>query len=365
MRTPDKPLIWIVFIRHQNWYVRQYQSYGPYPLLSFLVLFLVAAVGCAVLLAVLIRVLPRRFLAADVNARSNHEVEARQIGGLAVIPVALVLLACFGPGFGLPTGSLLLVLSAALLLWLIGFLDDRSPQPVSVRFLAQGVAAALCVYALPEGLRVLPDAIPIVIERALLFLGLVYFINIVNFMDGLDLMVVSGLGLPLMALGLFAAIGLAGAGAGTFATILAGALAGFALFNKPKARVFLGDSGSLPLGLLAAMALILAVPTLGLAAVLILPLYFLADATATLIKRLIAGENILASHSQHAYQNAKRSGWPVARIILSLTALNVILALCALLVAWAPNLPVTLAGAAAALAATIVILLRFRSRPLR
>lgn len=331
-------------------------------MLSFFAIFLIAAISCAVLLAILTRVLPQHFLAAAVSVRSNHEVEARQIGGLAVAPVALVLFAYFGNSIGLGNSSLWLVIVAALLLWLVGFLDDRSPQPVSIRLMAQGIAAALCVYALPEGLRVLPDSVPIGFEKALLFLGLVYFINIVNFMDGLDLMVVSGLGLPLAALGLLAAIGLAGAGAGTLATILAGSLAGFALFNKPKAHVFLGDSGSLPLGLLAAMAFIFATPATGLVAVLILPLYFLTDATTTLIKRLIARENILASHSQHAYQQAKRSGWRVENVILSVAGLNVVLALCAFLATSTRQQPaLMLTGIAVALAATLFVLMRFRS----
>ncbi len=91
-------------------------------------------------------------------------------------------------------------------------------------------------------------------ERGLLVLALVYFINLTNFMDGLDLMVVSGLGVPLALLAGFSAFGLAAMGTGNFAASIAGGLAGFALFNRPKARVFLGDSGSLPIGLLSGLA---------------------------------------------------------------------------------------------------------------
>ena len=79
---------------------------------------------------------------------------------------------------------------------------------------------------------------------------------------------------------------------------------GFAPFNKPVARMFLGDVGSLPIGLLFGWLLIVLAGRGHLAAALLLPLYYLADATITLLRRFAAGEPIMQAHRSHFYQRA-------------------------------------------------------------
>ena len=91
---------------------------------------------------------------------------------------------------------------------------------------------------------------------------------------------------------------------------------------------------------------------------LILPLFFIADATSTLLMRLAAGENILAAHSRHAYQVAKRSGWSVWQVVLSVGVLNLMLGPCALAAAQY-GLP-RLAGIIVALFAVTLLLYGFR-----
>src|SRR6202048_96633 len=76
------------------------------------------------------------------------------------------------------------------------------------------------------------------------------------------------------------------------ALALLGAILGFAPFNRPAARLFLGDVGSLPIGLVLAWLLILLAGSGHVAAALLLPLYYLADATLTLARRLLAGERV-------------------------------------------------------------------------
>src|SRR4029453_9183528 len=91
------------------------------------------------------------------------------------------------------------------------------------------------------------------------------------------------------------------------ATII-GAAIGFLVWNWSPARIFLGDVGGAPLGYLLGFLL------LGLAVrghwkiALILPLYFLADATITLIRRVLRGERVWQAHRQHFYQQAGRDG---------------------------------------------------------
>ena len=322
--------------------------------------FLAAAVASAFLLAIITRALPANFLGAAITERSNHTQPARQLGGLAIVPVIIVSLWVFGPVSGLDLQFLSATTIAAVVLWVVGFLDDRHHLPETIRLASQLVASAVAVYGLGADFRLLPELLPFLLERGLLVLALVYFINLTNFMDGLDLMVVSGLGVPLSLLALFAVFGLAAFGTGSLAAPIAGSLAGFAIFNRPKASVFLGDSGSLPIGLLSGLAFFRLGHDLSVWAGLILPLFFIADATSTLFMRLAAGDNIFAAHSKHAYQVAKRSGWSVWDIVISAGVLNVILGACAIAAAQHG-----LFRAAAILMALIgvgFVLLRFRAK---
>ena len=207
-----------------------------------------AALICAGLI-VLLHPLLRRYALARPNARSSHVVPTPQGGGIAVMAataIAATLTGVLGlPPFG---HEIAIVMVAAFCLAVVGMIDDLRPIPVIPRLALQLAIVAALVAALPAEMRIL-QAIPIALERALLILGLLWFINLVNFMDGLDWMTVAEM-LPLsVALAAFAFVGEAPAGVLPIALALAGALLGFAPFNRPTARLFLGDVGSLPIGL--------------------------------------------------------------------------------------------------------------------
>ena len=322
--------------------------------------FLAAAVASAVLLAIIMRALPADFLGAAVTERSNHTQAARQLGGLAIVPVIVVSLWIFGPAAGLDSRFLSSASLAAALLWVVGFLDDRHHLPETIRLASQLAASAVAIYGLGADFRLLPELLPFLVERGLLVLALVYFINLTNFMDGHDLMVVSGLGIPLALLAGFSVFGLAALGTGSLAASIAGGLAGFAIFNWPKASVFLGDSGSLPIGLLSGLVFFRLGHDLSIWAGLIMPLFFIADATSTLFMRLAAGDNIFAAHSKHAYQVAKRTGWSVWSIVISVGMLNLALGACA--VAAAQHGLFRAVGVLVALIGVGFVLLRFRAK---
>jgi UDP-N-acetylmuramyl pentapeptide phosphotransferase/UDP-N-acetylglucosamine-1-phosphate transferase len=109
------------------------------------------------------------------------------------------------------------------------------------------------------------------------------------------------------------------------ALALGGAMVGFAPFNKPVARLFLGDVGSLPIGLLLGWLLVVLASQGHLAAALLLPLYYLADATLTLLRRLAKGEPFWQAHRTHFYQRATDNGFSVSQIVGRVFLLNVVL----------------------------------------
>ena len=100
---------------------------------------------------------------------------------------------------------------------------------------------------------------------------------------------------------------------------------GFAPFNRPVAKLFLGDVGSLPIGLLLGWLLLLLAGRGYLAAALLLPLYYLADASITLIRRFMNGEPVMHAHRSHFYQQALDKGFTVYQILGRVFALNLAL----------------------------------------
>jgi UDP-N-acetylmuramyl pentapeptide phosphotransferase/UDP-N-acetylglucosamine-1-phosphate transferase len=134
---------------------------------------------------------------------------------------------------------------------------------------------------------------------------------------------------------------------------------GFAPFNKPVAKVFLGDVGSLPIGLLLGWCL-LALAWYGHpAAALLLPLYFLMDATVTLLRRIGRGEAFWDAHRSHFYQRATDNGFSVSRIVGEIFALNILLAALALLSVSMNSAGIDVAAVATGIVATALLLVRF------
>lgn len=331
-------------------------------MLIILAAFLFAAVSCGVGLVVLTRILPPDFLAAQMTARSNHSIAARQIGGLIVVPVIITTLLVFSDDLGLDTPFLFCLVTAMIGLWIIGWLDDRYELSETIRLAVQLVAACLVAYGLGGNFRLLPDLLPAPLEPVLVVVVLMVAINVTNFMDGLDLMTVVGTGIPLAGIALVCALGLAGLASGGMGAAAAGALTGFAFHNRPPARVFLGDSGSLPLGLVAGTALLVLARETSIIIALLIPLYYILDAGTTVLLRLFEGENILKAHSKHAYQVAKRAGWSVMKVVLHVAVLNIMLVACAV-AALLFNHPMSLAAfLLIGTVATLLLLLDFRGR---
>ena len=147
------------------------------------------------------------------------------------------------------------VFGATLFIAAVGFADDVNSIPVLPRLLLQGLAVAAVIFAAPENLRIVP-ACPLWLERGLLLLAGLWFVNLVNFMDGLDLMTVAEIVPVTGALVLLGWLAELPAPATIAAAALFGAMLGFAPFNRPVAKIFLGDVGSLPIGLLAGWCLL-------------------------------------------------------------------------------------------------------------
>jgi UDP-N-acetylmuramyl pentapeptide phosphotransferase/UDP-N-acetylglucosamine-1-phosphate transferase len=291
-----------------------------------------SALLCALLILALKPLLVRYALARP-NARSSHTSPTPQGGGIAVMGAtliaaggALALSAALADGLGV-------VAASCLVLALVGAIDDIRPLPAGPRLVLHCLAVAALVFSIDA--RILPEPVPLWLERMVLILSGVWFVNLVNFMDGLDWITTAEM-VPITAF--LAGLGVAGLlpePAALVAAALCGAMLGFAPFNKPVARLFLGDVGSLPIGLLVGWLLLQLAASGALAAAILLPLYPVADATLTLLRRLARGERVWEAHRTHFYQKATDNGFSALEVSGQVFALNLVLAaLAAATIAW-------------------------------
>jgi UDP-N-acetylmuramyl pentapeptide phosphotransferase/UDP-N-acetylglucosamine-1-phosphate transferase len=205
----------------------------------------------------------------------------------------------------LPLG---LLCGGGALIALVSFFDDINPLSARYRFAAQALAAlAFLLWGL-HGLA--PSLRPFLVVFLFWVLG---YTNAFNFMDGINGIaagqaVITGIGTAIIAAlasdNRSNTLSLA-------ALVLAGSALGFLPHNFPRARIFMGDVGSAPLGFaLAALSLLVAARH---GWTLLLPLFLLhlnytLDTSVTLIRRWLRGEKVYEAHKEHFYQRLVRSG---------------------------------------------------------
>jgi UDP-N-acetylmuramyl pentapeptide phosphotransferase/UDP-N-acetylglucosamine-1-phosphate transferase len=235
-----------------------------------------------------------RFALDHPNARSLHKRPVPRTGGIAVLVGGAVSL-----GFG--AAELWLPMIITLGLAIISFADDLHELPASVRLTSHVAAAALLVW------YVLSPMHPV--EMIVLILAVAWITDLYNFMDGSD-----GLAGGMTTIG-FAAYAIAAYLSGEMAlaslsTALSMSAAAFLIHNHHPARIFLGDVGSIPLGFLAGALGIVGwrddVWPLWFPVLVFAP--FIADATITLLKRLVRGDRVWQAHREHYYQRMVRMG---------------------------------------------------------
>ncbi|CAB3759844.1 MraY family glycosyltransferase [Paraburkholderia solisilvae] len=249
---------------------------------------IIAAVAALAILLILLRTGWAWRIAVDIpNARSLHERPVPRVGGWGILPAALLLIAfCAPPLRGIALG--------ACVLGLVSLIDDRRGLPARVRFAAHAIVVAATVVTsatdIPWWLAVLAG------------IAMVWLVNLYNFMDGSN-----GLagGMAVFGFGMYAiAAASTQAPLALAAAAVAGAAAGFLVLNFPRAKIFLGDVGSIPLGFLAGALGFWGwqhgtwpvwFPALAFAP-------FIADSTVTLLRRAARGEKVWEAHREHYYQ---------------------------------------------------------------
>jgi len=250
--------------------------------------------------------------------RRSHSEPTPRGGGIGIVAVAFGLLGfeCFWlPREALP--DLFSCMAAIALVAGVGWIDDHRGLARRWRILAHAIAALLVIAApmWSEGADA-PAAVAQMIALGVVWLSLIWSINLHNFMDGINgllawqsVFVFAGFGALMLA---------SGAQADSWHHFaLAFAVAGFIPFNFPRARVFMGDVGSGALGLLIGIAALrqLAIPEIVPISGLILVSAFVIDASCNLVSRMLRGKRWYSAHREHLYQWMVRSGMSHARVV--------------------------------------------------
>ena len=279
-------------------------------------------------------VLRRRAILDLPNERSSHQTPTPRGGGLAVVAVIVVAWTLVGLSASAPAMEVVIVCGCAVGLAVISWIDDLRGLRVRWRLIGQILAVAVALAWMPVRGPYFGGLLPGALDPVAAAVLWIWFINLFNFMDGIDgiagveaacigagialTAIAASLGEPVMLYGLTAAA----------------AALGFLWWNWQPARIFFGDVGSVPLGFLFGW-LLLGLAADGLWAVaLILPLYFLADATITLARRALRGEKIWRAHREHFYQVAVRGGLGHAAVVGAMLLANLFLIALAELAVW-------------------------------
>jgi Fuc2NAc and GlcNAc transferase len=331
------------------------------------IVFLAAAAILSWLLASRVRLYALDKLLDIPNERSSHSRPTPRGGGLAIAVTALggVIIAAM---LGWIDWNLALALSGGgAMIATVGFVDDHRSLPALTRFAVQFLSAGWAMYwlgGLPS-LSVGSSSLELgLLGTGLGIIGIVWAINLYNFVDGIDGLaageaVTTGVigGLILLAMG--------HTGLAMVSLLIAAASGGFMPLNWAPAKLFMGDVGSGMLGYLFAVLAIAsenanAVPLL--IWVLLLGA-FVFDATVTLMRRIIHGEKWYHAHHSHAYQRMVQAGRSHAQVSATVLLINLVLALLAI-VAWLRPTFFLIAIGAGAVLLSIIYLTVERIRPM-
>lgn len=292
-----------------------------------LLLALTAFLAAALLTAGVRRLVLARGLVDVPNERSSHHRPTARGGGVAIVAVVLAGVCWVLWRDGWDSAAALGLLVGGAVVAAVGFLDDRGHVPAPVRLSVHLAALGGALWTI-GGLPPLPwrgDFVDLGIAGDLLvFIACAWFLNLFNFMDGIDGIAASQAAFMGLAAAALAAAGGAPTGLVTVWLILAAASLGFLAWNWAPARIFMGDVGSGFLGFTLALLLVYSTGHSVLTAwtAIILGSTFVADASMTLLARMTRGERWYSAHRSHAYQWLARRWGSHARVTSLFIAIN-------------------------------------------
>lgn len=322
-------------------------------LLSQAILFILIATVTLGGTGVLLPFLRSREILDHPNERSSHKTPTPKGGGIALMAVILATWVCIGIYQENSIFLTWILPGVAFVLAGLSWIDDLRGLPPITRFAVHTAAVSIILLVRPESEEFFQGLLPSTLDALLAGILWIWFINLFNFMDGIDGItsietIVIGVGIAIFNEGPCTLMG----------GVLAAAAVGFLRWNWHPAKVFMGDVGSVPLGFLLGWLLLDLASNGYWTVAIILPAYYLADSTFTLIRRALNGEKVWQAHRQHFYQKAVQRGLSHENVTLKIAFVGALL----INLAWLAKQgwPLTALGAALVLTITFLFILKGR-----
>ncbi len=286
-----------------------------------LLIFILPALLAAVLSWIGVRLIRRYARQRLQGTGASKGSETARGGGMVILAVVLLIFMPLGLSLGDPSQVVRFSLAGAIIAT-IGFFDDFRTLPRPARLLTQALAALIFVPAAPIWTVGLPRMVITLNQPESYIISVLWIIglcNAYNYMDGID-----GLagGQAVLAGGLWAGIGFFEGNSLVIllGVLIAGASAGFLVYNLPPASIYMGDVGGMFLGFSLAALPMLSVaggasPRLIPTGVLIVGL-FLFDAAFTFLRYVLKGQIRGHPYRSHLYQRLVKLGASPYRVTI-------------------------------------------------
>jgi len=243
-------------------------------------------------------------------------------GGIIIIPAIIISISLYFFIEGSINTKWLVFLLSIFFLFLISLIDDIKSLPAILRLIIHSLCVIISVYCMKDDITSFLNNMDIVIKfnisesllfyllASLIILSWLWLINLFNFMDGMDGLTALQMIFLALTLNIISLMNHFNNDFQFISLVLFSVFLAFFRHNKPQAKIFLGDSGSIPSGYIAGFILIESLFKQGpFFPILIILLYFILDSTITLIIRSLKNNNLFSAHSDHFYQKMIRKGY--------------------------------------------------------
>ena len=256
------------------------------------------------------------------SSRSNHKKSMPKGGGIIIIPAIIISISIYFFIEGSINTKWIVFLLSIFFLFLVSLIDDIKSLPAMLRLIIHSLCVIISVYCMKDDIVSFLNNMDIIakfnVSESLLFYLLASFIifswlwliNLFNFMDGMDGLTALQMIFLALTINFISLINYLDNDFQFLSLVIISVFLAFFRHNKPQAKIFLGDSGSIPSGYIAGFVLAESLFKQGpFFSILIILLYFILDSTITLIIRSIKYNNLFSAHSDHFYQKMIRKGY--------------------------------------------------------
>lgn len=277
----------------------------------------------------------KKWLDMPTKLNSSHSIATPRGGGLVFIGLWVIAIVTMSMLHWVSWQQMMTLLPGVVIVSFVGFYDDRFSLAAKYRILWYLSAALISLLALGgvSSFSLGQDfSVPLGwFGSVVAILAVTWSTNLFNFMDGID-GIAAIEALFLLGVGGFFFWQAGGQGLAIITWTLVACVLGFLVWNKPPAKLFMGDVGSVTLGFIVIMLALIGEAQYKIPAILWVIIYsaFIFDTTVTLFRRFLARHDLYLPHRLHAYQRLHQAGWSHGKVCLGLVGVNILLSVLAI-----------------------------------